>query len=380
MAARPRDRIWIEGDRGRFDKFQRLELSTDVFGEAQCWFTVADDRAWRTLRPMLAPAKEFKVYCNGLLHFTGRVECDELPTTCDEGTIIQVVMRTRLADARIGGADPSVRVADTTIKVFIVALYAKHGFTEDDFLFSPDTDRDLVTGKKRGARDPIDLDKLAADKAKVLPTETTFEAAKRHLERHHLMHWDTATGLIAVGLPSDTQPPFYRFEQRRGTCNFKAARPVIDWSDVPSSVHVYGGGVGTDVLRSPVHGIAQDPDLVAAVKVGLHFRRRVILSVQGAKDLARANAQAKRELAARCRRKAAWEFDVDDWTFWDGNRATPYAINTTVDVDVATHEGSVLRGIFLVTSVRKSLDADAGPASTLTLLAKGLIDPVNVNP
>lgn len=380
MAARPRDRVWIECERGRFDKFQRLSLSTDVFGEAQAWFTVADDRAWRTLRPMLAPGREFRIYCNGLLHFTGRVECDELPTTCDEGTVIQVVLRTRLADAKISGADPSVRVADTTIKAFILALYAKHGFTEDDFLFTPDTDRDLVTGKKKGARDPVDLDKLAADKAKVLPTETTFEAAKRHLERHHLMHWDAATGLIIVGIPSDTQPPFYRFEQRRGVCNFRAARPIQDWSEVPGELWVYGGAVGKDVLRAPIKGVAVDYDLaIEAANTG-HFNRRVILSVEGAKDLARANAQARRELAARSRRKAAWEFDVDDWTFWDGNRATPYAINTTVDVDVAVHEGSALRGIYLVTGVRKSLEPDAGLMTTLTLLAKGLIDPVNANP
>lgn len=380
MAARPRDRIWIECDRGRFDRFQHLELSTDVFGEAQCWFTVADDRAWRTLRPMLAPGREFRVYCNGLLQFTGRVECNELPTSCDGGTIIQVVLRTRLADAKVGGADPAVRVSDTTIKQFVLALYARHGLTEENFLFSPDADRDLSTGKKKGARDPVDLDALPAEKAKVQPTETTFEAAKRHLERHHLMHWDAATGLIVVGIPSDTQPPFYRFEQRRGVCNFLEARPVRDWADVPGELWVYGGAVGKDVLRAPIKGVAVDYDLAIESANTGHFNRRVILSVEGAKDLARANAQARRELAARSRRKAAWEFDVEGWTFWDGSRATPYAINTTADIDVDTHEGTELRGIFLVTGVRKSLDVEDGARTTLTMLAKGLIDPVNANP
>lgn len=380
MAARPRDRIWIECERGRFDKFRRLELSTDVFGDAQCWFEVADDRAWRTLRPLLAPGREFRVYCNGLLQFTGRVECDELPTTCDDGTVIQVVMRTRLADARIGGADPSVRVANTSIKQFLLALYAPHGFTEADFLFTPETDRDLVTGKKKGAKDPVDLDELKADKAKVQPTETTFEAAKRHLERHHLMHWDCATGLIAVGLPSDTQPPMYRFEQRRGVCNFREARPVRDWGEVPGELWVYGGATSANVLRAPVKGVAVDYDLAIEAANSGNFNRRVILGVEGAKDLARANAQARRELAARSRRKAAWEIVADDWTFWDGSRATPYAINTTADIDVAVHEGSELRGVFLVTGVKKRLDEKDGAQSTLTMLAKGLIDPVGANP
>jgi hypothetical protein len=374
--ARHRDRIWIECERGAFDRFQHLELSTDVFGEAQCWFTVADDRAWRTLRPLLAPGREFRVFCDGLVHFTGRVECTELPSSCDGGTSIQVVLRTRMADARISGADPAVRVADTTIRRFLLALYARHGLTEADFQFSPDADRDLVTGRKKGARDPVDLDALPAEKAKVAPTETTYEAAKRHLERHHLLHWDAASGLICVGLPDDRQPPSYRFEQRRGACNFLAAHPVRDWGDVPGEIWIYGGGVGKDVLRAPVKGVAVDLDLAIESASTGHFTRRVILAVEGAKDQARADAQAKRELAARSRRKAAWSIDVDGWSYWDGTRATPYAIDTTADVDVETHEGTELRGVFLVTSVRKSLDAEDGARATLTLLAKGLIDPV----
>lgn len=374
MAARPRDQIWIEGDRGRFDRFQRIEVSTDVFGEAQAWFTVADDRAWRTLAPLLYPGSDYRVVCNGLPVFVGRVDANELPSSVEEGTTIQVILRTRLADTRVGTADSTVRTENTSIRDFIVALYAKHGLTEADFIFSPETDRDLVTGKRAGRPPPVDLEPLQADKAKVQPTETTEAAAKRHLERHHLMLWDAGSGGIVVGLPDDMQRPSYRFRQGGGVCNFRGARPVRDWADIPSSIRVHGGAIGGNVLRAPVIGIARSPDL-AEFGRGVHFRRPVVIAAQGVKDLARAEAQARRELAARSRRKAAWEIQADDWTYWDGVRATPYAIATTVDVDVQTHEGTDLRGVFLVTGVRKSLDVDAGAQTSLTLLGQGLINP-----
>lgn len=380
MAARPKDRIWIEGERGRFDRFSKIEVTTDLFGEAMATVEIADDRAWPSLAALLAPSRELKVVCNGLIVFTGRVDANELPVTVDDGTVIQLVLRTRLADTRIGSARADVRVMNASIREFILALYEPHGFTVDDFLFTPDADRDIATGKKAGRSDPVDLEPFVADKAKVLATESTEAAAKRHLERHHLLLWDAATGLICVGMPNDRQPPFYRFEQRRGVCNFRSARPVRDWGEVPEELWVYGGGVGTDVARAPFRGVALDFDLVDAAQSNRHFRRKVSLNVQGVKDLARAEAQARRELAARSRRKAAWEVVVDDWTFWDGSRATPYAIATTAEMAVETHAGTALAGRFLVTGVKKSADPDNGLSTTLTLLAQGLVDPRDATP
>ncbi len=375
MAKRPVEDIWIECERGRFNKFRSIEVSTDVFGEALCTFEVADDRAWRTIRPMLAHGKNFRVYASGLLVFTGRVEDQELPTTVDEGTVIQIILRTRMADARMGSADASLALANTSIRTFIVKLFERHGFTESDFLFTPETDRDVVTGKKGSKAPPVDLEPLKADQAKVQPTESTYEAAKRQLDRHHLMIWESATGLICVGLPSDTQPPFYRFVQRDGVCNFRGARPVRDWAEVPSSLYISADGVGKDAVRTPATGFSRDADLAAVAAVSSDFHRRVNMKNEGAKDAARATLLAKREMMARSKRKAAWTIEVDGWSQWDGARALPYAINTTADVDVETHEGTDLRGIFLVTGVRKSLSVDDGTRASLTMIAKGIINP-----
>lgn len=373
MAARPHDQIWIEGERGRYAAFSRIEVSHDIFGEAQCVFCVADDRAWRSLRELFYPGREYRVMCNGLPVFVGRVECHELPVTAEDGTTIQVVMRSRLADSRIGAANSKVEVSGVSIRKLILDLYRQHGFTEQDFLFTvPDVERDLITGRANGLRPPANLDLIQILAAKIKPTETTDQAARRHLERHHLMMWEGGSGLICVGLPNDQQAPLYRFFQRPGACNLREARPVRDWTDVPTELYVYGGVLGFQLLSSPVRGLAVDLDLAAG-----GFNRKVVLNVEGARTVERAQSQAKREMHARSRRKAAWELRVDDWTFWDGARATPYAVNTTCDVDVQMHEGTDLRGVFLVTAVRKTLDVDAGASTSLTLLAQGLIDPID---
>ena len=61
-----------------------------------------------------------------------------------------------------------------------------------------------------------------------------------------------------------------------------------------------------------------------------------MLPLEGLRTQARAEAQARRELAARSKMKDAWEHTVDEWTYWDGGRAIPWTFNATVDVDVDT--------------------------------------------
>ena len=370
----PREEIWVETDEGRFDRFRAIEVSTDIFGEANATIEIADDRAWQTIRRRFDVSRPIAIKADGLPVFTGRIEGNELPTSVEEGTVTQLVLRTRMADARVAGADPSVVVSGVSIREFILALFRGIGLTADDFLFTPETDRDLVTGRKAGKAPPVDLEPLKADQAKVQPTESIEQAAKRHLERHHLMLWESATGLICVGIPNDQQPTFYRFVQREGVCNFRQARPVRDWGEIPGELWVYGGAIGKDVTRAPIKGVAVDYDLAIAAASTGHFQRKVVLGVEGAKDLARADAQARRELFARSKRKAAWEIEVDDWSFWDGQRSTPYAINTTADIDVDTHQGSDLRGQFLVTGVRKRMTVDEGTRANLTLLRQGIVN------
>ena len=377
MARRPDDAVVVETPSGAFDRFQSLELTTDLLDAAVLSFEVGDDDSAELLERMLAPGREVRVYVNGLLQFTGRAEVNEAPTTADGGATVQVVCRTKMADARYASADPRLSLSGVSIRDFILRLYEPLGYGPGDFVFAPAADRDLVTGKRGGAEDPVDLEPLKAEQAKVNPPETIFAAAERHLKRHHLMHWDAADGRILVGRPDDGQQPTYRFLCRRGAGsagnNVLGARRVVDWSEVPSEVWVFGGTGGKDVTRASLRGVSADLDLLAAAASTGHFARPVLIPAEGAKTQAQVDAQAIRERAARSRRKDAWETDHDAWTWWPGSGATvPLAINTTADVDVDTATGSA-RGRYLLARVSRALSAEGAAAARVSLLAPGVL-------
>lgn len=375
--ARPVDAIEIQTDSGRFDRFASIELLWDLFDSATATFTIGDDSTWKSVEKIVAPGQVFRVYCNGFLQFTGRAEVDEVPVEASSGTIVTVTCRTKLSDARYASADPKTRFQNTSVKDFVLKLFEPLGYLASDFQFAPAADVDLVTGKsKGGGAPPTDLEPLKFDQAKVNPPETIFEAATKHLKRHHMMIWDAADGRICVGRPDDTQDPRYRFLCKRGSAsggnNLLGARRIIDWSEVCSDLTVFGGSPGKDVTKTSIRGVATDLDLLNVAANNGHFKRPVILPVEGVKTADQAAAHAQRELAARSRRKDAWEFETDGWSYWDGSSLTNYAINATCDVDVET-VGGVANGRYLITRVARSLKHDAGATSSIAVVAPGIL-------
>lgn len=375
-APRP-DVITVETDSGRFEHFNSIELVRDLFDTSQATLEIGDDGAWREIERIVQPGAVFRVYCNGLLQLTGRAEVNEVPATAEGGAIVQVVVRTKMADARYASADPKVRFANTSIKDFILALYAPLGYGPEDFVFAPATDRDLATGKKKGAEDPVDLEPLKAEQAKVNPPETIHDAAKRTLERHHLMHWDGADGRILVGAPDGTQSPSARILCKRGAAgaanNVTSVRRIIDWGEVPSEVWAFGGTTPKDLLRASVRGVAVDLDLLAVAASSGHFRRKVLIPAEGAKTAAMAAGRARLEMAARSKRKDAWEAEADRWSYWDGHSAVPYYINTTADLDVEIVGGKA-NGLYLVSKVTQTLSAEAGPSARIELVHPSILE------
>lgn len=371
---RPADRVVVVTEEGEFDAFQQIEIVTDLFDVSTATFEIGDDDAWSELERIVRPGRGMRIYLNDLLQMTGRAEVNEVPTTADGGTIIQLVCRTRMADARVASADPRIRFRDASIRDFLIALYAPHGYTAGDFSFAPAADRKLVTGKAIGAEDPVDLEPLKPDAMKVAPPETVFEAAQKHLKRHHLMHWDGADGRILVGRPDDEQPPSARLICRRAGAgnNVISIRRVRDWSDVPSETWVYGATAGRDVLKAALRGVAVDLDLAAAAAASGDFFRPVLLPSEGAKSQAQVDAQAAREMAARRQRKDAWDVELDAWTYWDGSTNTPYAVNTMVEVDFETTDANAA-GRYLVTRVARRLSAEGGASATIALIAPGIL-------
>lgn len=373
--ARPVDRIRIETAAGGFDAFQSLELVTDLLDVSTATFTIGDDSTWSELERVVAPGQDFRIYVNDLLQMTGRAEVNEVPGDAGEGSVLQLICRTKMADARYCSADQKLSLKGASLKDFVLKLYEQLGYTESEFAFAPAVDVDLMTGKRKGSPDPVDLEPIKLDQAKVNPPETIFTAAGRHLKRHHMMHWDGSDGRILVGAPDDEQEPRYRLLCKRGAAsagnNTLSTRRIKDWSEVASEVWVFGGTSAKDVTKASLRGVAVDLDVFSTAQNTGHFYRPVTITNEAVKTQAQADAQATRELAARAKRKDAWEVRVDGWSYWNGHELIPYAINATADIDVEV-VGAAGAGRYLITRVVRSLDADAGAITALTLVAPGV--------
>lgn len=369
------DVITIETDSGAFDRFHSCKVVNDIFGVTEATFELGDDTAWDSLAEVIAPGQMVRVALNGKPRMTGRAEISTGNASPDAGTTISLTVRTKMSDARYSSADPRLRVENTSIKDFILSCYAELGIGEADFLFAPFTARDIMTGKAQGSKAPVDLEPIKVDQAKVNPPETIFEAVERHLRRYHATHWDGPDGTIIVGAPDDSQEPIASLFSRDGpqakANNVLRVQRVRDWTAVAAIIWVVGQTTGREQRQKAIRGVAVDSDVADVVAATTHFNRRAIVPRQEAKDQQQVDQQAERELSARRRDKAAWEFEVDGWSYWNGSEQIPWAHNTVVDVDVASLGGPVGRA--LVTRVSLDLSLDAGTRTTLTAVAPGII-------
>lgn len=371
---RPRDIIEIETDQGIFDRFESLEVVNDLNGAAEATFTIGDDGCWQELDRIVAPGQPFIVRVNKRLRMTGRAEVNEVPAAPGSGVKIQLVIRTKMADARYRSADPNVKIEKASIKDFLLALYAPLGYTEADFQFSEAAARDLMTGKSSNGKPPVDLEPIKLEQAKVNPPETIFQCAERHLKRHHMMHWDAGDGRIVVGAPDDEQLPLTRLQCRRGAAsvanNVLSFKRTRDWSELPSEVWVYGGTPGKTLAKSAFREVAVDLDVAAVAASTGHFNRMVLIPAEQAKTRAHAVAQAQRELSSRSRRKDAWEITTDGWSYWNGHESITWAINTTTDVHIDAVGGPT--GRYLIHRVSCKLGVHEAPTTTLHLVGPGI--------
>ena len=376
MSKRPIDKVRVESAGGVFDKFESLAIVNTIDGQSEASFDVGDDTAWEALERIVAPGQEFSIFVNDRLRMKGRAEVNEAPAEASTGFGLRLVCRTKMADARYAGANPSTRVEKTTLKDFVLAVYAPLGILEPDFLFAEATARDLMTGKSAGGKPPVDLAVIKLEQAKVNPPETIFAAVERHLKRQHMMHWDAPDGRILVGAPDDTQAPLYRAICKRsgplsqGNNIVKASR-TRDWSEVASDVTVYGQSAGKELAKASVRGTSADLDLAEVYANTGHFFRPVALVSEQVKDNDTATAQAIRERSTRARRKDAWDFTFDGWAYWDGNESIPWAHNTMIDVDVDAVSGSA-KGQYLVHRVELRLGVNEAPTAKVSVVAKGI--------
>lgn len=370
---RPVDRITVESEQGIFDRFNSIEITNELGAPTQCVMDVGDDGSYASLADVIGHGRRFRVYLNDKLRMTGRVYIPNTNGNANAGSTTQLTIRGVMADAFFASADPAVRVEKSTIRDFLLKLYAPMGLVERDFVFRADVERDLMTGRStRGAAPPADLRRMTAKEAKVNPPETIREAAEKHLKRYGLTHWETPDGRVYVGAPDDQQLPLYRFASKRGrgshANNLLEWQRVADWSDVPSEVNVHGALIGEDFKnRKCVKTSATWPDVQAA-----GFHRPVLIMDDGSRSASIAQSRANRERTNRSKRKDCYELTVDGWSFWDGASAIPYGINTTCDVDIdAIGSPAGLYYIHRISCVGSSND---GATTSLSIVAPGIFE------
>lgn len=374
MTSRPRDTVSIESVVGAdlsvyINGTTRFELVSDFLAPSQALFEMGDDASWLEAIDALSTGARFEVRVNGMLRMTGRALARSLPVSSNEGSTVQVTIRTLLADAQYASAAPSINVRRTSLREVVLAAYRPLGLTEDDFVFDASVAVDLLTGKGGPTR-VVDLAEMKEDQAKAHPPETIYAFVERHLNRFHLSHWDAPDGRIIVGAPDDEQDPIYKLQCYRGTSavvnNFLSAQRTVDFEQVPSILGVFGVGGGKEYTKAKVSALERVDELEDA-----DIFRRVVLVDESIKTQEQAVAVAKREMSTRRRRSDCWKFTVDGLSYWDGEKSTPYAIDTVADVNI-TNADSTAIGPYLIHRVIMRGDPDEGHTTELEAVARGI--------
>jgi hypothetical protein len=372
---RPLDIITLSTPLGTCQLFKNVEVSQDFHEVANLTIGLGDDGSWDKISKIVHPGRPAQLSLNGRLQFTGRFEENESEGEARSGAEAHLVCRTKMSDAHYASADPATKYSDVSIGTFLITLFAPLGYTKKDFLLDADADANLMTGERIGKKPPVDLEPLLEGKAKVQPGETILDCATRHVKRHHLFMWDAADGRIAVGRANDTQAPTFRFICKRGARsdgnNILGFKRIVDWSETPSEVHVFGSTPGDDDDPIPIIGKAVSPDLASAGSGPEGFHRILRIPIEGLRTTGKAQAQAVRELANRSKRVDGWEVRADGWTQWQSPKSVPFALNTTADVDIDAI-GTSGAGRYLIYRVVRKLGSKDSSSTRLWLVRPGI--------
>lgn len=365
----------VTGQYGVLDNFTSFNITNDITMPSEAAFEIGDDGTWSSIKEFIDPGTEYKVFINGRLRLTGRVEMDDVPMDASAGAVVRFTIRTKLADAMFASARAKTNVSNTTLLKFIADLYKPLGYTESDITFPDDAykSRDLMTGKdtsRQGKQSNTPkLEKITQQEAKVQPPETIYDAADRHLRRHGLMHWDDPEGGIVVSAPNDEQDPIYYLRSFTGIKgvenNILSSTRTKNFSDVPSVVGVFGMGARRGFSKARVSALWKDVDVKNA-----GFHRPIIIIAEGIKTQAIADRAALRELTARSKQKDAWEITVDGLSWWTGKEIIPFGVDTVADVNSNLAGGTT--GPYYIHRVVHNRNASAGDTTTLYMVKRGI--------
>lgn len=376
MAKRVRDTVLIESVQGGgfsivVDRATQYEVATDLLAPSAARFELGDDGTWSAIRDALGIGAQFAVSVNDKPRLTGRLLTRNLAVSGDAGATVQVVVRTKLADAMFTAVDPKIGVKNTTLKAILLAAFDRMGLTESDFIFRTDVARDLVTGRSKGGQETPDLAKMKEDEARPHPPETVWSFAERHCSRFHLMMWDAPDGRIVVGAPDDAQDPTYYMTAHRGiaaaTNNLLSAQKTEDFEEVPAEMWVYGVGGGKEQTRARIKFMSADP-VLAGVEPFLD--RTAMVIDESIVTQAQAVARARRELMRRRLMSDSWVLETDGLSYWTGSERVPYGIDAVANVAVDVAGGA--NGAYLVYQTRMTGSANGAHTTSLTCCGRGI--------
>lgn len=377
MARRTTDTVIIESQQGGgfnivVDRATQFEVTNDLTAPSSARFELGDDGTWSVIRDALAIGARFTVSVNDRPRLTGRLLTRNLAVSADAGATVQVVVRTKLADAMFTSVDPKIGVENTTLKAVILAAFKRLGLTEADFIFKSDLARDLITGRGKGGGAPTpDLAAMKLEEARPHPPESVLSFAERHCSRFHMMLWDAPDGRIVVGAPDDLQDPTYFMTAHRGaasvTNNLLSAQKTEDYENVPAQLWVYGVGGGKDQSKARIKFLASDPVLAAVDPL---LDRTAMVIDEAITTATQAEARARRELMKRRLASDSWVLETDGLSYWTGAERVPYGIDTVADVKVDVAGGA--NGAYLVYQTKWSGSADKAHTTTLTACGRGI--------
>ena len=158
-----------------------VNVVNDIAGISEAQLRFGDDRSWGALASVISPGNEFTVLLNGRPRLKGRAEITEPNADVSSGTVFQLNIRTKKADAHVASAKP-VTVQDVSIADFGISLYEQIGVGAESFRFAEFADRDLMTGKAGGAAPPLDFETAKPEQAKVQPPETIADPIQEILD------------------------------------------------------------------------------------------------------------------------------------------------------------------------------------------------------
>lgn len=368
-----RDFVKLEAVDGKaFDRFTSIEVTNDLTAPAEASFECGDNGTWKELGSYLKLGAPFRVIVNGRPRLTGRLESKDGPLDAANGATVRVLVRTKLSDAAYASCRPDIAIQGATLKQVILKAYESLGFTAKDFVFQTNLSRDLMTGRPSKGKQSSSAkpETIKIEEARVQPPETIYEFVERHLLRFRLTHWDSPDGRIVVGAPNDEQSPIYWFVCKRPPAhlrnNIVSARRVIDASDSPSVIGVFGGYQATEFQKSKVGRKIEVPEIAEA-----NLYRPVFFVDPHITTREQAEARARKEIVNRIRRLDSWEIRVPGWAIpVDANTSVPYGIDTVADVDIEDVGGST--GAYLVHRVHLVENTRDAQYTELTCCKKGL--------